>query len=427
MPPVSISARWPGLHPLEVGEADGLPAALPPADAIGLLQHSSGTTGLKKGVALSYRAIAAQMDSYGASIGIDADDCIVSWLPLYHDMGLMACFVIPVYFGVTLVHLDPFHWLAQPARLFAEIEERRGTLTWLPNFAFEHLANIATEHRYDLASMRAFIDCSEPCRKTSLVRFAESFAPFGVRPEMLQICYAMAETVFAAAQTPMGGALAYAYVDRSRLEIGSPAPLTDEGAPGASVVADVGRPLAGAEINIHDLEGRALPDGVVGEIAIRGDFLFEGYYKDPERSRDRLRDGWYHTRDLGFRLNGGLFVLGRLDDVIIVNGKNLLAHDIEAVINTVQGVKPGRAVAMAMFDERNGSDVLLVMAETIGDAAASLRREIVERIYAHVGIKPFDVRLVPANALIKTSSGKISRKDNLARYLAAKAATKTSA
>ena len=135
-------------------------------DHIGMLQHSSGTTGLKKGVALSYRAIVAQLDSYMAAIDANPDDLIVSWLPLYHDMGMVACYLLPLYSGIPIVHMDPFEWLARPGRLFEQIARWRGTLTWLPNFAFEYLAAVAGRDaaNYRLASMRAFINCSEPCR-----------------------------------------------------------------------------------------------------------------------------------------------------------------------------------------------------------------------------------------------------------------------
>jgi fatty-acyl-CoA synthase len=257
----------------DVPAAGAMPTRDIGEDAIALLQHSSGTTGRKKGVALRYRAVAAQLDAYGAALAIARDDVIVSWLPLYHDMGLVACFLLPAYAGVPFVQLDPFAWVARPAIFFAAIAAHRGTLAWLPNFAFAHLANLVRDPPLDLASMRAFVACSEPCRPETLDRFATRFAAWGVRPEMMQASYAMAETVFAVTQTPLGAR-----------------PRASDG------LMNLGRPIDGIEISICDLDGAPMPDGQRGEVALRGAFLFDGYFGDSTLTADRLRDGWYYSR-----------------------------------------------------------------------------------------------------------------------------------
>jgi acyl-CoA synthetase (AMP-forming)/AMP-acid ligase II len=366
-------------------------------DAIALLQHSSGTTGLKKGVALRYRAIAAQLDSYGAALDLRRDDCIVSWLPLYHDMGLVACLLLPAYFGVPFVQLDPFRWVARPDSLFAAIAAHRGTLAWLPNFAFEHLANRVREPVDDLSSMRAFINCSEPCRPETFARFAARFAASGVRPRMLQSCYAMAETVFAVTQTPLGAA-----------------PRARDG------LTNLGPPIAGIAVSIRDPDGRPLPDGAFGEIALRGECLLDSYYRAPALTAERLRDGWYYSRDRGCLVAGALYVAGRLDDLLIVNGRNVHAHEIEALVAALGLTRPGRAAAFSLYDQRIGAHGLIVVAERRGSPARddAIAGRIVEEIRSTVDIQPRDVRLVPPGWVVKTTSGKIARGDNARKYRA---------
>ncbi len=417
---------------LELGAArvilieDTAPAALSitPADeaAIALLQHSSGTTGLKKGVALSHAAITAQVESYGRAIELTERDTIVSWLPLYHDMGLIACLILPAFHGAPIVHLDAFHWIARPAGLFDEMARCGPALTWLPNFAFEHLAATCGRRAgdWDLSAARAFIDCSEPCKPASFDRFAAAFAPAGVRQDQLHCCYAMAETVFAASQTPLAAGAPRRFVAQAAtLERGrTPAPAAE--GPGGVALLETGPPIDGIDVTILEETGEPAPPGAVGEIGLSGPFLFTGYNGDPVLTAERLKDGVYRSRDLGFMRDGRLYVLGRLDDLIIVNGRNLYAHEVEASVSRVAGVKSGRVAAVPWFDERVGSQTLVVMAEaTVAEADhPRVRRAVIERVQAEFNVVPRAVDLLGPGALIKTSSGKVSRKENLARYAA---------
>jgi acyl-CoA synthetase (AMP-forming)/AMP-acid ligase II len=359
------------------------------------------------------------VESYAAAIDLRPDDVIVSWLPLYHDMGLIACLILPAYFGIPVTHLDPFHWIGQPATLFDRIVADRGTLSWLPNFAFEHLAAMLARRadRWDLSGMRAFINCSEPCKPTSFDRFASTFSRSGVRSEQLQCCYAMAETVFAVSQTRIGRRPARLSVDPERLGIGDTVQIV--GADSGVALIETGQPISGISVSIHtDAEGE-LGDGRVGEVRLRGDFLFTGYNRDPELTAARLRDGCYASRDLGFTRDGSLYVLGRMDDLIIVNGRNLFAHEVEAVVNQVAGVKAGRAVALAWFDQRVGSHALVIMAERArgGDRAdADIRHDVMTVVHSVFNVAPKAVQLLEEGRLVKTSSGKISRSDNLKRF-----------
>jgi acyl-CoA synthetase (AMP-forming)/AMP-acid ligase II len=394
-------------------------------ESIALLQHSSGTTGLKKGVSLSYGAIVDQLDSYAGALGLSHSDVVASWLPLYHDMGLIACLMLPAYFAVPVTHLDPFHWVARPGLLFDHIVSRGGTFSWLPNFAFDHLSGTVGRRAstWDLSRVRAFINCSEPCKAATFDRFAAAFAPSGVRPEQLQCCYAMAETVFAVSQTDVGaGPPARICVEPASLDRGDLPRLV---APHAGVeLLETGRVIDGLTVSIHDDNGRELPDGRIGEIGIRGRFLFSGYNRDPTRTAERFRNGTYMSRDLGFVHGGRLYVLGRVDDLIIINGRNLYAHEIEATVHAIDGLKPGRTVAIAWFDARLGSDTLVIMAERAAANHRSdeeIRHAVSHRVYSVFSVMPRAIELVDEGRLVKTSSGKISRKDNLDRFIATRA------
>jgi acyl-CoA synthetase (AMP-forming)/AMP-acid ligase II/acyl carrier protein len=404
-----------------VRPAGGARFVEPDETDIALLQHSSGTTALKKGVALSHRAILLQVDAYAARLRMRAQDNIVSWLPLYHDMGLIACTVAPLVLGQSVTCLDPFQWSARPASLFDAIQEFDGHFTWMPNFGFELLTRAVPESfTADLSSMRAFISCSEPSKPATVQRFRRRFAKLGVRPRHLQVCYAMAETVFAVSQTSLGKPGATASVDTIRLQndaIAVDAPADRK----VTIIASTGAPLPGLDVRILDADGAELPADHVGEVTIAGSFLFDGYFNNPQTTREKIVDGRYRTNDLGFMRAGELFILGRKDDLIIVNGRNLYAHEVEALVARIPGLKAGRAVAFGVFDSELGSETLVVVAERDPDGAAvperQLGRAVREAVYDSTNIDVHRFLAVDPGWLVKTTSGKISRQHNRAKYI----------
>lgn len=391
---------------------------------IAFLQHSSGTTGLKKGVALSHRAVLRQIASYRAALDLRADDRIVSWLPLYHDMGLIACFLLPLVTGTPVVMLDPFEWVVNPRLLFDAIKRHRGTLCWQPNFAFHHLCRtVRPATDLDVSSMRAWIDCSEPCRAESLQLFARTFAAAGVNAGQLQVCYAMAETVFAVTQTPLGGAPHVLRVDPEILRTDRRAHEVSADSAHQKIIS-TGPVVAGLNVRIVDEAGAVLADDVVGIIAIAGDFLFDGYYRLPDETSRKLRDGWYHTGDLGFLHAGELYVTGRAHDLIIIHGRNCYAHELEFLVNQVPGVHPGRNVAVGWFRPEIGSEELVIIAEVRAGSPpdlSGLAQTIKQAVLGETGLLVHDVHLVGPGWLVKTTSGKLSRGENLNKYLLARA------
>ncbi|MCB4821716.1 AMP-binding protein [Roseicella aerolata] len=387
---------------------------------IALLQHSSGTTGLRKGVALSHAAILTQVEAHAAAIGFEAGDVVASWLPLYHDMGLVACFLLPLLKDGAVVSLDAFEWVARPGMLPAAIAAHRARWCWLPNFAFEYLARMhRPEERHDLSSLRAFINCSEVCRTESFDRFAAAYADCGVTPAQLQCCYAMAETVFAVTQTPPGSPAPRLLLSAAALASGE----ARTAAPGeaAKSLLSVGQPIDGLSVRILDARGRPLPEGAVGEVAVRGDCVFSGWQGEPEASAAAFTEGWYRTGDLGVLVGGELYITGRRKEVIILNGRTLYAPDLEAIAHEVPGVHPGRVVALGLPNPASGSEDLVLLAETpLTDGAArrDLQRALRAAIEAATGLSGAIAALRPPGWLVKTTSGKLSRAQNLAKYLA---------
>jgi len=391
-------------------------------DQIAFLQHSSGTTGLKKGVALSHRAVLRQVESYAAALELNDNDRVVSWLPLYHDMGLIACFLLPLITRTPVAMIDPFEWVVNPGLLFAAINRHKATLCWQPNFAFHHLCRtVRPAGTPDLSSMRAWIDCSEPCRAETFQLFGKKFGAAGVRRESLHVCYAMAETVFAISQTPIRESNPTLAVD--------PVALRENRVVSASssdphqVLLSAGKPITGFEVRILNEQGQPVAEDQVGEISVTSDCLFDGYFNLPIETRNKIREGWYQTGDLGFLHCGELYITGRKNDLIIVHGKNFYAHELEYLINQLPGVHPGRNVATGWFRPEVGSEEIIVLAETgLTDetARAELSTQIKQALLDQTGLLVFDVHLVTSGWLIKTTSGKLSRADNLAKYLAAR-------
>lgn len=403
-------------------ENPGEPAPVGP-DEIVLVQHSSGSTGLQKAVALTSRQVLQHNAAYGPVLGLTPRDTIVSWLPLYHDMGFVACFLLPFLHGIKLVEMSPFDWVVRPQMLLGAITRHRGTLCWLPNFAYSFMAQSVSREDdsvpHDLSSVRAWINCSEPVTASSMRRFVERFASAGVHWGQMSASYAMAENVFAATQAPPGG-LRHLTVDRKTFVADHVAVPVEEGMADAMALVSSGRPLPTTELEIRRADGQRVRDGQVGDIWLRGAHRFSGYLGSEELTRAALDgDGWYKTGDLGFMFDGELFVTGRSKDLIIIQGRNFYPADIEAAVADVEGVAAGRVVAFGIADETGGTEQLIVLAEA--EEAADPRKlalRVRSRVAQEFNCTPGDARIVPPRWLVKSTSGKLARADNRAKYLA---------
>jgi acyl-CoA synthetase (AMP-forming)/AMP-acid ligase II len=388
-----------------------------PSDPL-LLQHSSGTTGLQKPVLLSHRAVLDHVTRYSRAIAVSETDKIVSWLPLYHDMGLIAAFHLPLALGVPTVQISPFEWVLAPSLLLEVIAKERGTISWLPNFAYDMMAEKIPDEDLtgiDLSSWRLLINCSEPVREESHAKFVGRFAPYGLQVSALSTCYAMAETTFAVTQSAPGHTPPVLAADRAELSKGRVLPATERGT--ARLCMSSGVPIEGCEVRIVDDANLDVGELAVGEVAIRSVSMFDGYRNYPEKTAEVLRDGWYYSGDLGFRRGSDYFIVGRKKDIVIVAGNNIYPEDVEAAVGAVDGVIPGRVVAFGEEDPQLGSERLSVMAETAVSEPAEQRRLRLEILKAGMAIDVSIARvyLVPPRFLIKSSSGKPSRKANKER------------
>jgi fatty-acyl-CoA synthase len=390
-----------------------------------LLQHSSGTTGLQKGVALSHQAIFKQIESYSQSLQLNntssGEDIIVSWLPLYHDMGLIAGFIMPVLSQSSLVLMSPFDWIRAPYKLLQTISKYRGTLSWLPNFAYNFCAQKIRERDLeglDLSSCRAVINCSEPMYWQSHQQFLERFQPYGLQASALATCYAMAENVFAVTQGGISDPVYIDEIDYSSLasqNIALPAKKDKIG----TKMLSAGQPIANTSVQIINQASGTLPERYVGEIAILSDCMLSGYYNRPDLTEASFLDGWFLTGDLGYIFNKELFVTGRKKDIIIVGGKNIYPQDIEYIVGGVSGVHPGRISAFGVFNEKTGTEEVVVVAEVEDDNQNTqiLADTIRDEVNRGSDIALRYVKLVERGWLIKTSSGKVARSANRSKYL----------
>jgi fatty-acyl-CoA synthase len=383
-----------------------------------LLQHSSGTTGLQKPVLLSHHAVLDHVTQYAKFLAVTNVDKVVNWLPLYHDMGLIAAFHLPLALGIPTIQIDPFEWVLAPSLLLEVMSAERATMTWLPNFAFSMMADKINEEDLEdvtLDSCRMVINCSEPVRYRDEEKFFRRFAPRGLKREALSSCYAMAETTFAVTQTPPGREPTRLAVDPQALSKGVVNPGVYPTA--VKVCVSSGELIPGCHIRIVDDELNDLEEGRVGEILIKTPWMFDGYRNYPEKTAAAIRDGWYLSGDYGFRYASNFYIIGRKKDVVIIAGNNIYPEDVEAVVNDVDGVIPGRVVAFGEEDAEFGSERLSVVAETRLTDEAQRQRLRMAIIKAGMGIDVSitNVYLVPPRFLVKSSAGKPSRSTNKAR------------
>jgi acyl-CoA synthetase (AMP-forming)/AMP-acid ligase II len=389
---------------------------------IALLQHSSGTTGLQKGVALSHQAVNNQLDNYAKAIHLTNTDVFVSWLPLYHDMGLIACWLMPILKGCPLVLMSPFDWIRAPYRLLQTVSKHKGTLSWLPNFAYNFCTKKVRDRDLegvDLSTWRAISNCSEPMRWESHKAFYERFQPMGLRFESLCTCYAMAENAFAVTQGGIDSPVVYEDIERETIQSKNVAQVAQPGQIAVRMMS-TGKVIQNTSVRIINTKGLTLPDRHVGEVAIHSDCMLTGYYHREDTTQKAFLGDWYLTGDFGYLVEGELFITGRKKDLIIIGGKNIYPQDLELLAYGVPGVHPGRASAFGVFNEDTGTEDVVLVAEV--DVEDSEKRfEIAEAIRTSVtrgsAVALRYVHLVQHPWLIKTSSGKTARSANRDKFL----------
>jgi fatty-acyl-CoA synthase len=412
---------------VESASLDSPATSIANGNQIAFIQHSAGTTGLQKGVALSHAAVLRQLGHLATALKLTDADCIYSWLPLYHDMGLIACFMLPLVYHLPVVMQSPTDWVMRPGAMLSLITQYRCTLSWIPNFALQFLARRVPERersRFNLSSVRMLINCSEPVRQQSIDEFCSAYAPSGFRREAHQSSYAMAENVFALTQSGMGARTTphAIWVDSRRLSEDHVVAKIDKGDNGAVCLVSSGSCLAANRFRIVDADGRDLPENHVGEIVLQSDSLFDGYYNRPDLTEKALKDGWYRSGDLGFSCDGELFVIGRKSDLIIVAGKNLYPQDIEEIAYSHPRIHDGRAVAFGVVNLDLGTEDIVIVAEIDNEAdlihAPDIERAIRSAVVAELGVAVRAVYVKPSKWIVKSTAGKPARSTTRAKLMA---------
>lgn len=414
------------------GERLELPANDP--ERLVILQYTSGSTSEPKGVMIPDRVLTANVDASCAAAQLGADEVMVSWLPLYHDMGLVGFLSVPMLNGVQLVQAAPQDFMAHPGHWMEWVSEWRGTATAGPNFAWV-LATRALRRMkdLDLSSLTLALSGAEPVDPAAVEAFVVAAEPFGFRAGSIFPAFGMAEVAIGGAFPPRHRGLVCDSVDRVVLERERIAkPIDLDAGPGDTAVHGIGRddelavrrlPLLGRavpglEMKIVDPETRELlPERHVGELFLRGTSVTPGYYKRPDATAAMFHDGWLCTGDLAYMLNGELVICGRIKDVIIVGGRNVFPEDIERAVGQIEGVRAGNVISFGV-DGYKGKETVVVVAEVKTDDLEAVSHAIHTRALEVSGLPPRDVMLVRPGTLPKTSSGKLQRSKCRELYLA---------
>jgi acyl carrier protein len=382
---------------------------------VAFLQYTSGSTGAPKGVILSHANLLANIRAMGEAVQADSSNVFVSWLPLYHDMGLIGAWLGSLYFGMPLVLMSPMAFLARPQRWLWTIHKHRGTLTAAPNFAYELCLNQLDEHDLkglDLGSLRLAFSGAEPVSPNTLRRFCARFAPYGLRPQAMAPVYGLAEAAVGLAfPPPERGPL----IDRIQREpfasLGKAVPA-ETAEPRVLEFVACGQPLPGYQIRIVDAAGRELPEREEGHLQFQGPSTTIGYFRNAAATRSLFDGPWLDSGDLAYVAEGDVYLTSRVKDIIIRGGRNLYPYEVEEAVGNIPGIRRGCVAVFGSPDPASGTERVIVVAETRElDTATleALQAEVREVTSDLLGMPPDEAVLAPAHSVLKTSSGKIRR------------------
>ena len=409
-------------HVATVAELQQSPTAWTPLAVrdqdLAFLQYTSGSTGNPKGVMLSHLNLLANLRAMGQRVMASSSDVFVSWLPLYHDMGLIGACLGGLYHAFPLVVMSPLSFLARPVGWLRAIHRYRGTLSAAPNFAFELCARTIQDHELeglDLSSLRMLCNGAEPVNPGTIERFSARFRPYGFRPEALAPVYGLAECSVGLALPPPGRNPVFDCIQRDAfIADGFALPALADDLTAALRFPACGQPLSGHEIRIVDERGRELPERREGRLEFRGPSATGGYYRNPDATRALFPhgDAWLDSGDHAYLAGGDVYLTGRAKDLIIRGGRNLYPYELEHAVGEISGIRKGCVAAFASPDPATGSERLVVVAETRAtqpDVLVTLRQHIQSASVDLLGAPPDDVVLAPPHSVLKTSSGKIRR------------------
>ncbi len=380
-----------------------------------LLQYTSGSTGTPKGVVLTHANLLANIRAMGAAVGASSEDVLVSWLPLYHDMGLIGAWLGSSYYAAPFVVMSPLTFLARPERWLRAITEYRGTISAGPNFAFElcvRKIDDAALTGVDLGSWRLAVNGAEPISPDTMTRFIARFAGYGFRPQTMTPVYGLAESSVGLTFPPRDRAPLIDRVEREAFSTRGLAQPAGEDDPTALRFVACGRPLPGHQLRIVDDRGREVGDREVGRIQFQGPSATSGYYRNPDATKLLFDGEWRESGDYGYLAEGDVYITGRAKEIIIRAGRNLYPYELEEAVGAVPGIRKGCVAVFGTTDASTGTERLVVVAETREtgrEQLAELRARIQTLAMDLLNTAPDDIVLAPPHAVLKTSSGKIRR------------------
>jgi len=382
---------------------------------IAFVQYTSGSTGQPKGVILTHANLLANVRAMGRALRVTSDDVFVSWLPLYHDMGLIGAWFGSLYHGVELVIMSPLKFLARPERWLFAIHRFGGTITTSPNFGFELCLKRISDEKLaglDLLSLRAICNGAEPVSPQSIKRFAERFAPFGFRETAMMPVYGLAECSVGLAFPPLDRGPRVERIQREALSASGNAMAAAENDDTALAFVGCGRALPGHEIRVVDAASHELPERREGRLQFRGPSATAGYLHNPEQTAALIDGDWLDSGDMAYMADGEVFITGRAKDIIIRAGRNIYPQELEDAVGEIEGVRKGNVAVFASPDPASGTERLVVLAETRRfdeQSRARITRAIEDLSIDLTAQPPDEVLLAPPNTVLKTSSGKLRR------------------
>jgi 1-acyl-sn-glycerol-3-phosphate acyltransferase len=394
------------------------PTALPPvteASATALIQYTSGSTGDPKGVVLSHANLLANVRAMGIVLNATSADVFVSWLPLYHDLGLIGAWMGSFYFAVPLYVTSPLSFLVRPECWPKAVSRFRGTLSAAPNFAYELCVNKIADsdlEGLDLRSWRTVANGAEPISVRTMERFIEKFGRYGFARSTMAPVYGLAENSVGVSFPPLGRGPLVERIDRNALMTRGRAELARPDDPNPLEMVACGQPLPDNEVRVVDELGREVGERVEGQLEFRGPSKTSGYFRNEEKTRELFHDGWARTGDRAYLAGGDIFITGRVKDIIIRAGRNIYPHELEAAVGELPGMRKGGVAVFGTTDATSGTERLIVLAETREDAPEdreALRTRAAEVAASILGEPADEIVLVPPRTIPKTSSGKVRR------------------
>ncbi len=385
------------------------------AESIALLQYTSGSTGQPKGVVLTHANVLSNISALGTALGVTCGDVFVSWLPLYHDMGLIGAWLGTFYFGLPLIVMPPLSFLTRPIRWLEAIDRCGGTLSAAPNFAYELCLKRVSDaelRRLDLRTWRLAMNGAEAVIPETLTRFQERFSRCGLRATTLTPVYGLAECSVGLTIPPLDRGPWIDAIDRESFTRDGLARPVGAASAHALRFVSCGRPLAGHQVRIVDAAGKPLPERREGRLELRGPSATRGYFRNADATGKLIHDGWLDSGDRAYRANGEIFVTGRIKDIIIRAGRHIYPDELEAAIGAVDGIRKGCVAVFGSTDASTGTERLVVLAETRSEQPSDrdpLRQSIIATVMELLGEPPDEVVLAAPHTVLKTSSGKIRR------------------